>query len=168
MATMTRTTRMPRMTLAADKAGDLMSANPISLERDASVHEAIALMTDRNFDAAPVIDEKGRPIGVVTVTDILVHDREYVRFLKTGDMTARSDAQVHDKLPEDFGIEIVDRTRVDEIMTPAIFTVTEETPVPEVVRKMLELKVHHLFVADREGTLIGVISACDILRCLNA
>lgn len=167
MQTLTRKVPLPRMALAADTAGELMSANPISLERDASVHEAIALMTDRNFDAAPVIDEKGRAIGVVTVTDILVHDREYARYLKTGDMTARSDARVHTRLPDNVGIEVVDRTRVDSIMTPAVFTVMPETPAPEVVRKMLELKVHHLFVADRDGTLVGVISACDILRCLT-
>ena len=167
MTRTTRTTRRPRMSLAADTAGDLMSANPISLERDATVHEAIALMTDRNFDAAPVIDEKGRAIGVVTVTDIIVHDREYVRFLKTGDMTARCDARIHNHLPEDFGLQIVDRTSVSDIMTPAVFTVEPETPVPEVVHRMRELKVHHLFVADREGTLVGVISACDILRSLE-
>lgn len=167
MTTATRTTHRPRMSLAADTAADLMTANPISLEREASVHEAIALMTDRNFDAAPVIDAKGRPIGVITVTDILVHDREYARFLKTGDSTARSDAKLHARLPEDFGVEIVDRTRVDEIMTPAVFTVTPETPVPVVVKKMLDLKVHHMFVADREGTLVGVISSCDVLRCLT-
>ena len=163
----TRTTHRPRMTLAADTAADLMSANPISLERDASVHEAVALMTDRNFDSAPVIDENGRPIGVVTVTDVLVHDREYARYLKTGDVTARSDAKVHQSLPDDFSIEIVDRTRVDEIMTPAVFTVSADTPAPVAVRKMLELKVHHLFVADRDGTLVGVISSCDVIRCLT-
>ncbi len=168
LTTTTRTTHRPRMTLAADTAGDLMSTNPISLERDATVHQAIAMMTDRNFDAAPVIDEKGRPVGVVTVTDILVHDREYARYLKTGDMTVRGDVRAHTRIPEDFGIEIVDRTRVEEIMTPTVFTVVPETPMPEVVRKMLELKVHHLFVADREGTLVGVISACDILRSLEA
>jgi CBS domain-containing protein len=166
MKTATKPSRLPRMALEAETAEDLMSANPISLQRDATVHEAIALMTDRDFDAAPVIDAKGRPVGVVTITDILVHDREYVRYLKTGDVTARSDEKVHANIPEDFGIEIVDRTRVDEIMTPAVFTVAANTPAPTVVRSMLEKKVHHLFVADREGTLIGVISACDILRCL--
>ena len=167
LKTISRTTHRPRMSLAADTAEDLMSTNPISLERNATVQEAIALLTDRNFDAAPVIDGKGRPIGVVTVTDILVHDREYARNLKNSDRTVRSDAQVHAKIPEDMNIEIVDRTRVDEIMTPAVFTVRPETPTPEVVRKMLDLKVHHLFVADRDGTLVGVISACDILRCLD-
>lgn len=167
MKTISKTTRFPRMSLAADSAGDLMSTNPISLDRDATVHEAIGLMTDRGFDAAPVIDEKGRPLGVVTVSDILVHNREYARYLKTGDMTVRTDASSHTRMPPDFGIEVIDRTRVREIMTPAVFTVMPETPAPEVVRKMLEMKVHHLFVADRDGTLVGVISTSDILRALE-
>jgi CBS-domain-containing membrane protein len=107
-------------------------------------------------------------VGVVTVTDILVHDREYVRYLKTGDMTPRVDLRNHgSRLPEDFGIEIVDRTTVAEIMTPAVFTVNPDDPAALVIRKMLELQVHHLFVADDEGVLIGVISTCDILRRLG-
>jgi CBS domain-containing membrane protein len=159
--------KAPRLSLQADRAEELMSANPISLHKGASVQEAIGLLTDRNFDAAPVIDEKGRPIGVVTVTDILVHDREYVRYLKSGDMTPRVDMRKRGaKLPEEFGIEIVDRTAVEEIMTPTVFTVDTDTTVTEVVRKMLELRVHHLFVADADGVLVGVISTSDILRCL--
>jgi len=168
MATAIKNPPQLRLTLEADTAADLMSPNPVSLRKDASVHEAIALLTDRNFDAAPVIDENGRPVGVVTVTDILVHDREYARYLKTGDMTPLSDLRVlGDKLPEDFGIEIVDRTCVEEIMTPAVFTVDMETPARLVVQKLLDLRVHHLFVSDADGVLVGVISSCDILRRLT-
>lgn len=157
----------PRLVLEADTASDFMSENPISLSKDASVHEAIALLTDRNFDAAPVIDENGRPVGVVTVTDILVHDREYVRFLKTSDVTARSDFDRLDgEFSDDFGLEIVDRTCVQEIMTPNVFTISADAPASEVVHKLLSLQIHHLFVADSDGILIGVISTCDILRRL--
>ena len=167
MQTVCETIPARPITLRARTAEDLMSDNPISLQRDVSVQEAIALLTDRAFDAAPVIDGNGRPVGVVTVTDILVHDREYVRYLKTGDMTPRCDLRCHGgKLPDDMSIEIVDRTTVQDIMTPAVFTVPRHLPAAEVVRKMLDLKVHHLFVAESDGALIGVISACDILRCL--
>jgi CBS domain-containing protein len=51
-------------------------------------------------------------------------------------------------------------------MTPAIFTVALETPAREVVRRMLELKVHHLFVSDRDLALVGVISPLDVMRRL--
>ena len=43
-------------------------------------------------------------------------------------------------------------------MTPTVFAVSCRTLAPEIVRMMLELKVHHLFVADDDGTLVGVIS----------
>jgi CBS-domain-containing membrane protein len=161
------TIEIPGLRLDAETAAELMSLNPISLRRDANVHEAIALLTDRNFTAAPVIDENGRPIGVVTVTDILVHDREYVRYLNLDDPTARGDLELHaGHLPDSFGIEVVDRTSVEEIMTPAVFTVPTDMPAADVVGRMLSLKVHHLFVADDDGVLVGVISTCDVLRRL--
>ncbi len=68
--------------------------------------------------------------------------------------------------PEGFSIEVTDPTTVGEIMTPAIFTVALDTPAREVVRRMLELKVHHLFVSDREMALVGVISPLDVMRRL--
>lgn len=167
MKTAHETIPMRPLTLKARTAQDLMSTDLISLRRDASVHEAIALMTDRNFHSAPIIDDNGRPVGVITVTDILIHDREYVRFLKTGDMTPRLDLRnIGEELPADMGIEVVDRTCVEDVMTPAVFTVDQLTPASDVVRKLLDLKVHHLFVSDQDGTLIGVISASDILRQL--
>ncbi len=154
--------RPPRLTLQADTAADLMSENPISLREDASVQEAIALLTDRAFNAAPVIDESGRPLGVVTVTDILVHDR----YLKTEDVTVPADVESH-RLPDDMGIEVVDRTTISEIMTPAVFTIRESALVGEVVKTMMSRKVHHLFVSDDSGVLVGVISMGDILRKLG-
>lgn len=155
-----------RLILHADTAADLMSENPISLRADASVHEAIVLMTDRGFAAAPVIDDTGRPIGVVSVTDILVHDREYARYLKS-DATVTADLRDRSSLPDDMGIEIVDRTPISEIMTPAVFTIRPDAPASEVVRTMLARRVHHLFVADESGVLVGVISMGDILRKLG-
>lgn len=157
-------TRPSRLVLQADTAADLMSENPISVRDDASVQEAIALMTDRGFHAAPVIDESGRAVGVISVTDILIHDREYVRYLKTDDTTLSGDLK--ERLPEDMGIEVVDRTMVREIMTPAVFTTRPTALAGEVVREMIAHRVHHLFVADEDGTLVGVISMGDILRKL--
>jgi len=158
---------LPKLQLQASTAAELMTDNPISLQGDAGVAEAIALMTDRGFTVAPVIDESGRAIGVVSVTDILIHNREYSRFVQTDDATVYTDLRHHAKrLPPDMGIEIVDPTSVREIMTPAVFVVGPDTTAAEVVRTMLSRRVHHLFVADDQGTIIGVISMGDILRNL--
>ncbi len=158
----------PKLSLQAATAEELMSDNPISIRQDAGVREAVALMTDRGFTVAPVIEDTGRAVGVVSITDILIHNREYSRFIQMDDETVYADLRQHaNRLPEDMGIEVVDRTTIQEIMTPAVFVVPPDAPVSEVVNRMLSHRVHHLFVADEQGTLIGVISMGDVLRNLK-
>ena len=154
------------------RAKDLMVPNPVSIRRDATIREALETLTDRGFGAAPVIDEAGHSIGVVSRTDILIHEREGIRHASAAASGGSGcDCTEWDLFPdpswsEGFSIEATDTTTVGEIMTPAIFTVALDTPAPEVVRRMLELKVHHLFVSDGEMALIGVISPLVVLRSL--
>lgn len=163
------TTKAPargRMILAADFAADLMSRNPISISADATVHDAVAMMTDRGFSIAPVIDEAGRPVGVISRSDLLVHLRErgdhaYLAEEVAADMSRGVGAR------PGFSVEIVDPTQVRDVMTPVVFTVTLDTPAPRVVEQMLNLKVHHLFVVDEDRALVGVISSLDVLRYLK-
>jgi CBS domain-containing protein len=157
--------RITRPILTAECAEDLMTPNPVSLRSDATIQEAIALLTDRGFSAAPVIDEAGRPIGVLSRTDILVHEREHGRraILADENEWATAGRSRH----KGFEIEVVDRTLVSDLMTPAVFTVTLHTPAAVVVRQMLALKVHQLYVVDLNDVLVGVISALDVLRRLE-
>src|ERR1700751_2869599 len=112
---------MPSATLKleAQTAAELMHPNPISVRDNASIQEVIALLSDKNISAAPVINEAGHPVGVLSRSDILVHDREKSEYLipvpayyeeeevrnRTGDFK-RGGFQVID----------VDRTRVSDIM----------------------------------------------------
>ncbi len=146
---MSRTPTVPRVSrliLDAVRTADLMTPNPMSLRAEATVSEAIAWLTEKGFSAAPVIDESGRPLGVVSRTDILVHERERLR----------SAAASHG-----------DRATVADIMTPAVFSVTPQMPVELVVEQLLTLNVHQLYVVDEHQYLIGVISAHDVLRHLH-
>jgi CBS domain-containing protein len=129
---------LSRLTLQADIAADLMSANPVSLRADATIADAVALFAARGLSAAPVVDDSGRPVGVVSNTDILLY-------------------------PGDKG----DRVSVRDIMTPAVFAVRPDSPVSQVVREFVGLKVHHLFVADESGIVVGAISPLDVLRHLG-
>jgi len=138
---------VPHLILPDMKAAELMTPSPISIRENATVREAIELLTRREISGAPVIDQAGRPVGVVSRGDILVHDREAVDFPEPID-------------EEDRG------TRVRDIMTPVVFCVSPDASASRVVREMVELKVHRLFVVDELGTLVGVISVLDVLRRL--
>jgi CBS domain-containing protein len=135
----------------------------------ATVQEAVAFLIDHGISAAPVIDRAGRPVGVLSRSDVMVHDREKVEYLApTPQYYDKSElvTDLDEILPEGFQVEMADPTRVSDLMTPVIFSVGPHTPVRKVVEQMLDLKVHRLFVVDGNGVLVGVISALDILRYL--
>jgi CBS domain-containing protein len=151
--------------LHAETAADLMAPNPISIRAEADVAEALILFTEKGIAAAPVIDEAGRPIGVVSRSDLLVHHCEHERH-RAGKpayfFAAPSepiDAAHEGKMPP--------KSTVADLMTPAIFAVAPDTPVRRVVSDMVGLHVHRLFVVDEAGVLVGVISTTDVLRNLK-
>ena len=157
-----------RLTLWAETASDLMTPNPVSISEGETIKEAIAFLTDKGFSAAPVIDHAGRPVGVLSQSDILVFDREKIEYVpaiadyyEKAELTNSGEA-----LLSGFQVENVDRTMVRDVMTPVVFSVPPDAQVRRVVEDMLALKVHRLFVVDRDGVLVGVISAFDVLRHL--
>lgn len=157
------------MLLPATTAAEMMTPNPHSVNEKATVKEAIAFLTDHGFSAAPVIDDAGRPIGVLSRADILVHDREATRHAFPEFYHAE---ELHtgqgERLGKGFQVEAIDRTRVRDIMTPVVFSVHPNTPSAKVIEHMVGLKVHRLFVVDEFGVLLGVISVIDVLRQLQS
>jgi CBS domain-containing protein len=134
-------------------ARNLMTRNPRSIRQTTSVEKAAELMSLKGISGAPVIDEAGRPVGVVSRTDVLRH------------LGRRSDFE---SSPNRYDLAEGLRERggapVSQIMTRAVFSVRPETPAAKVIAKMIALEVRRLFVVDRYGVLIGVISAFDLLR----
>lgn len=154
-----------RMTLEAKTAAEMMTANPLSLRETASVAEGVRFLTNKGFSAAPVIDERGRPIGVFSRADILVFDRETYGADRPASYYCDPDIE----LAEEAGIRLptrADETLVRDVMTPVVFSVGPRAPAAEVVEEMVRLRIHRIFVVDDVGTLIGVISALDVLRNL--
>ena len=134
-----------RMVLEAATAAELMSPGPISVHRDATLTETVALMAAKGFSAAPVIDDAGRPVGVLSRSDVLVHHGE-------------SAPATAEQAP----------THVADVMTPAVFSVTPQTPAAKVIEQMVQLNVHQLYVVDDNQILVGVVTAHDVLRRLHA
>jgi CBS domain-containing protein len=156
------------LVLAAETAQELMTPNPISVSQEVTVKEAITFLLEKGFTAMPVIDEAGHAVGVLSRTDILIFDRQKADYALP-DYFGKADLKMEDgeEIPEGFQVESVDRTRVKEVMTPVIYSVAPETPAAKVVEELVNLGVHRLFVLDRDGLLLGVISTFDILKHLR-
>lgn len=103
-------------------ASGLMTTTVVSIAENASVREAMATLIDRGFSGAPVINEAGRPVGVISQSDILIHDRNNVAraqcvpdYYMHADLTAAVGEPV-----SGFQIESVDRAVVRDVMTPVV------------------------------------------------
>ncbi len=159
--------------LKARTAADLMTPNLASLRETATAREAACFLTERGISAAPVINEAGEPVGVLSQTDLVIHDREKTDSLLSSEEYAEDFSQFAEVPGEPRGVwsglkvESVDDTAlVGDLMTPTVFTVRLDAPSAQVVEDMLALRVHRLFVVDGGGVLVGVVTATDVLRRL--
>jgi len=142
-------------------AAKVMTPNPKSINRHATVRETAEILHEHGLHIAPVIDDAGRPIGVVSRTDLLDYwgrRRERLTALAAGELNAASAPG-----SEEPGDELT----VPEIMTPVVFGARTNAPIVSVVEKMIALEVRCLFVTDSDGVLVGTISVFDILRHLT-
>jgi CBS domain-containing protein len=156
------------LVLRAETAADLMTANPLSIRHDATVCDAAAFLIRHEISAAPVVDDAGRAVGVISHTDVVrhgseaalkePHDAEYYRALDRRCPPAMREAVFGKK---------AETVRTRDVMTPVVVEVSMQDTALSVIAKLLALKIHRLFVVDPSGTLVGVISTLDVLRCLK-
>ena len=52
------------------KVSDIMTRDVVTIEAGGTVHEALALMGENRVSAIPVIDRKGRCVGILSATDL--------------------------------------------------------------------------------------------------
>ncbi len=151
-------------------AKDVMNTHFISVPADWSVEEVSQFLVDKAITGAPVLDEEGRFIGVVSLTDIVRHDSFAEMDLQADEP---HDYYLHgweDRLsPEEitsFHVAEKPQTFVRDIMTPMIFKVDENTPIQEVAETMLGGRIHRLMVT-RHDKIIGIISTMDLLKVIR-
>jgi CBS domain-containing protein len=136
-----------------------MTGNPLSINEHATVQDAAQFLENHRLSFAPVINNAGRPVGLLRRKDTVLVSGDGPRAPQMlGDFIDEAK-----KLSEPIGRTSV---TVRQVMTPVVLSVDLDASLAEVCRKLLDRKVHRLFVIDRDETLVGVISALDVLRCL--
>jgi CBS domain-containing protein len=164
---MNTTATQSSITLHAETAADLMVCTPVSIRDEASVLDAIVLFTDKGFSAAPVIDAAGCPVGVLSRSDVLIHERTNAQCGSRANERFESGDQADESQSVAARIGANGGMHVRDLMTPAVFSVSPDTAAAKVIQEMLALNVHRLFVVDADGVLVGVISPLDVLRHLR-
>ncbi|HEY2980157.1 MAG TPA: CBS domain-containing protein [Anaerolineales bacterium] len=121
---------------------DWMSKPVVVVDPDSSVSYAMTLMRRRSIHSVVVaVTESNPAYGILTTTDV------------------RDKIVGGDRNPAE--------TRVREIMSGPVIMAKPEWTLKECSQLMQEHRIHHLPVADKNGTLVGLISVTDIFMAVE-
>jgi CBS domain-containing protein len=142
------------------KAADVMTPNVISIRADASIAEMAKLMLDNRISGLPVIDDRGKLVGIVTEGDCL-------RRTETGTERKRPGWLEFFTGPGRLAGEYIHThsRKVADVMTQAPVTVEEDTPLEEVVHLMESRRIKRIPVM-RDGKIVGIVSRANLLQAL--
>ncbi len=120
---------------------DFMTTDVVTLRPDMDVLQAIAVLLKHNISGAPVVDDAGALLGMLTERDC---------------MRVGLDAAFHQQ----------SGGTVADFMATSVITVPAEEPVVDTVRRFYD--GHYLRYPVVDGTgLVGVISRSDLMRVLG-
>jgi acetoin utilization protein AcuB len=126
--------------------GNRMTHNPITITPDISIAEAMERMEREKVRRFPVVDKNRKMIGIVTYQDLLHASPSTATSLSIWEISY-----------------LLAQIKVQEIMTKKVITTTEDTPLEEAARLMVENQIGSLPVM-RDDVIVGIITESDIFR----
>ena len=130
------------------QVSDVMIHEVVTVGSETSVKDAAKLMVDGGFAALPVVDDRGRVVGIVAEADVL-----------------------RDRLPEDpllhvrRGSATAPPTLVGAVMTREVRSVEPSADLADVARLIVDEALRSVPVV-HDQTLVGILSRRDVLRAL--
>ena len=142
------------------RAKDIMSKKVIAVESWLILPELAKIFEEKTISGAPVVNEVGVILGVVSQTDLVRARRD----------DAGGVPLYHQELDDSartfgFHLEELEKTRVEEIMTPGAISLDLETPVEKVAKVMLESRIHRVLIT-KGDKLAGIVTTMDLVRAL--
>jgi CBS domain-containing protein len=154
-------------------AEDLMQTPVVTVGIDDPLASTFRLFADEEISGAPVVDEYGKVVGVVSIRDLLRSSNEEqdlmqtdLDFFRDGLAYAKSEQMMSNLDYE----ERLSQKMVSDVMTADVIAVRRQTPVAEVVKTILENRIHRVLVVDESQngtTLAGLISLFDLVALLD-
>jgi len=160
-------------------AHDVMTPEVLTVTADLTVRELARFLVDHEISGVPVVDARGRLVGLVSVADVVRAAAEEEREGGTAPrkLTTRPPEALELLFAEEPQEEVVEEELADEelaeeaplrvadIMSTRLLSVGPDTPLDQVARAMLQARYHRVLVTDGER-LVGVITSMDLVRVL--
>jgi len=111
----------------------------------------VRLIEENRIGAVPIVDPQGRPIGIVSESDLLLKEN--------ADLTSPLDL-----LRQRRQREKADGVVAADVMSSPVVTVSTDTPIAQAARVMRERNVGRLVVVDTRLRIAGIVSRSDLLK----
>ncbi|MBI5038547.1 MAG: CBS domain-containing protein [Nitrospirae bacterium] len=146
------------------KTKDIMTKEVVTVKPEMTIEELARLFTKHDISGAPVVDEAGGLIGIVTENDLIKMEQR----LHIPTIITIFDAVIYlgssKKFEED--LKRMAATKVSDIYKREVVTITENTTIEEVATIMCEKDIHHLPVV-KKGKLMGIVGKKDVVRAIS-
>jgi CBS-domain-containing membrane protein len=142
-------------------AGNLMTRDVMVVPQHMSLRAAANLLSQVHVSGAPVVDEGGACIGVISSTDFVRWaDGEHKARTRPGQTACVCTAwQMVD-------IEALPTETVAAHMTADPVVVPADMTIQELARVMVDAHIHRVIVTDPQRRPIGIVSSTDLLAAL--
>ena len=149
---------------------DVMKCEVLAVDADWPLDKLAGFLVDNSISGAPVTDEKGALVGVVSLTDLVRHSSMTEKDTEPANthdvyLYELERHMSHEELRV-FHTQYESPIQVREIMTPMIFKVSEEDSVQDVAATMIKGRIHRVFVT-RGSQLTGIVTALDMLQVIR-
>jgi CBS domain-containing protein len=142
------------------RASDIMTTDLVCLDQGASVFDAAELLICAGVSALPVVDARGRIVGIVSEADLMrrselgtaPHKSWLTRLLADSETTAQEFVRSHSR-------------RVSEVMTTPVITAAEDTVLSDLVDLMEKHGVKRVPIV-KDAAVVGIVSRANLLQAL--
>jgi CBS-domain-containing membrane protein len=146
------------------RARDIMTADVVSVKPSTSVEDLARLFVTHRISGAPVVDDKGDLVGIVTENDLIsqnkrLHIPTVIRLFDAFIMLG-SQSKIEREIKK------MAAATVDEICAKKVITVSADAPLEEIATIMAEKKVHLIPVVEGRR-LVGIIGKIDLIRSMS-
>lgn len=137
---------------------DVMTASPMTIDPEAPVETAVAVMRERGLHHLPVVDDRGALLGIVTDRDL---------------RSAMFGSALVEHLPAEDGRRLralastLYDVRVSHVMTWGAVTTGPDVLAAQAAAIMADRRIGSLPVVE-DGRLVGIVTEHDALRALAA
>lgn len=141
------------------KAKDVMVPEPVCVEPSTTIRQLARIFEENEISGAPVVNQEGTLIGVVSKTDLIRRCSEGTADVPPAylcEILGEQAAQDEELVPEPL-------ICVEDFMTADPVTASPNTPVGRIAAIMFEKRIHRVVVVDHENVPVGIITSLDLV-----